>query len=278
MSSRWVRAAVRLAALTLATSASGADSTGRTVVAGSPGMAAPTPKTRWCAPELTVVTDTVCFHDPEEGSHEHGAAARRTLVIFLHSLIGKGSRWAWDQQRLMIRYADSHGFAALIPQGRPGLGPGRDPNVLAWPTARELQKDHEDALIAEWMAARARVEKETGEFERVLVFGFSNGAYYATNLAVRGRLDVDGYAVFAGGQGGKYHELLAAKAERRVPIFVGYGTKDPDHPRQESLVRSLRKLGWPHRARADRVGHTVTGAQMRDALAFLGHRNVDAGD
>jgi predicted esterase len=125
------------------------------------------------------------------------------------------------------------------------------------------------ALIAQWLAAKAVVEKREGAFDRVLVFGFSNGAYYASSLALRGRLPVDGYAAFAGGAGGKYARHLGERAERKIPLFVGYGTKDPDHGRQEALIRSLREMKWPHASKADRIGHTVSDAQVRAALAFL---------
>jgi predicted esterase len=231
--------------------------------------AEPTPKDQWCAPELTAITDTVCFHAPAAKT-TGDAPAGRTLVIFLHSLTGDGSSWAWEQQRLMKRHADRHGFSALIPRGRPGLGPGRDPNVLAWPTAQVLQEQHEEALLAEWTAARGQVESTAGPFARVFVFGFSNGAYYATSLALRGKLPVDGYGVFAGGNGGKYHKLLSRSARHRAPVFVGYGSKDPDHPRQQNLIRLLGEIAWPHASRVDRIGHTVSDAQIREALAFLG--------
>jgi predicted esterase len=222
-------------------------------------------RTPWCAPELEVIQDGVCaFTSPF-------AAKGRTLVIFLHSLVGVGSSWAWEQQRLMTKMAKAYGLSALIPRGRPGFGPGRDPKVIAWPTAKELQDQHEAALLGEWTTARQKLEQRTGKFDKVLVFGFSNGAYYATSLALRGRLaDVDGYGVFAGGSGGKYSRLLAASTERKVPIFVGYGTLDKAHRAQRELAELLRELGWPHRVKAERIGHTVSDSQIRGALAFLG--------
>src|SRR5690606_3525987 len=108
-------------------------------------------------------------------------------------------------------------------------------------------------------------------FTRTLVFGFSNGAYYATSLAFRERLDADGVAVFAGGSGSKLHNLQASRAKKRIPLFVAYGSKDPDHPQQEALVRLLQQLKWPHSQLASRVGHTVADAQVRAALRYLGH-------
>jgi predicted esterase len=235
-----------------------------------PGLRAePGPGDRWCAPELTSITESACFFSPFGPGTE--APRARTLVLFLHSLVGDGSLWAWEQQRLMQRNARRYGFAALIPRGRPGLGPGRDPKVLAWPTASALQEPHEDSLFAEWASARAAAKDRAGPFERTLVFGFSNGAYYATSLALRDKLEVDGFGIFAGGNGGKYHRMLAKKAQHRAPIFVGYGTKDADHRRQESLVTLLAEIEWPHASRADRIGHTVSDAQIREALRFLGH-------
>ena len=127
----------------------------------------------------------------------------------------------------------------------------------------------EDDLLAEWAAARQQVEQRAGTFERVLVFGFSNGAYYASSLALRGKLDVHGYGIFAGGSGGKYSKLLGGQTQRRVPIFVGYGTKDPDHKNQKTLISTLQSLGWPHSKKSDRIGHTVSNAQIRAALAYL---------
>jgi predicted esterase len=143
--------------------------------------------------------------------------------------------------------------------------------VLGWPTAKELQDQHETTLLAEWRVAREQVERTHGPFERVLLFGFSNGAYYAESIAFRESFPIDGVAVFAGGSGSKYQRLLATRAQRRTPMFLGYGTRDPDRARQEQLLQMLRQLGWPHRALAASIGHTVSDSQLRSALTFLGH-------
>jgi predicted esterase len=227
------------------------------------------PERPWCAPEVEALTETVCAYAPATEAAHATEGKPRTLVIFLHGLTQRDSEWGWGQQRLMLRLAKAYGLTALIPRGRPGFGPGRDPAVLAWPTAQELQELHEDSVLEEWATARAELERRTGPFDRVLVFGFSNGAYYATSLALRGKLDVDGYGVFAGGSGGKYSRLLAGRAARRVPLFVGYGTKDKAQRDPRGLVRMLKGMGWPHRAKVERIGHTVSDSQIRAALEFL---------
>ena len=227
---------------------------------------ATTADTPWCAPELDALGEHTCFFEPERQPKQ---ASSRVLVIFFHGLVGDGSTWQWEQQRLMARTAAAYGFSALMPRGRLGIGPGRDPAVRAWPGSAQAQRAVESEVLAELSQARRAVELQRGGFDKVLVFGFSNGAYYAASLALRGKLVVDGYGVFAGGSGNRYDALLAANAERRVPIFVGYGTRDPDHRRQKQLVALLRRQSWPHRAKVANVGHTVTDGQIRGALSFL---------
>ncbi|HEY3235599.1 MAG TPA: hypothetical protein VGJ84_12855, partial [Polyangiaceae bacterium] len=153
----------------------------------------------WCAPELESLSDSVCYVSPSGKS--------QTLVIFLHPLVGVGSNWQWDQQRWFARLARSLGFSVLMPRGRAGIGPGRSQDIYAWPTSQKMQEQHEDTIIAEWMQSKRVLEQRQGRFERVLVFGFSNGAYYAASLALRGRLPVDGYGVFAGGSGAMSRRL-----------------------------------------------------------------------
>lgn len=236
-------------------------------------------QSKWCAPGIEAIKESVCYFNPAEGgaapnplaSRDAGppASRPRTLVFFLHGLVGDGSDWQWEQQRMMARMAKNNHVAALMPRGRLRIGPGRDPKTWAWPTSRQMQDEYEAEILAEWEEARTLVEQRDGRFERVLVFGFSNGAYYASSLALRGRLEVDGYGVFAGGSGGKYSQLLGERTTRRAPVFVGYGTKDPDHKNQRELAATLKKLGWKHRVMPARVGHTVTNAQIAAAVRFL---------
>ena len=230
--------------------------------------AEPSPKS-WCAPELEQLADSACGYLPQHAPEK--ASAERTLILFLHSLVPVGSTWQWEQQRTVLRIAQANGFAVLMPRGRRGIGPGRLPDTWAWPTSSSAQKEVEDDLIAEWVSARAALERRQGaRFERLYVFGFSNGAYYTSSLALRGRLDdADGYAAFAGGAGGKYASLLGSRTSRRVPIFVGYGTRDPAHNDMRTLAKTLSLLGWRHRVKVEDVGHTVTETQLRYAIAYL---------
>jgi predicted esterase len=229
----------------------------------------------WCAPEIETLSDGVCFFAPDSATGARDAHEPDTLVLFLHSLVGVNTDWQWEQQRVIVNAGRKFGFSAMMPRGRRGIGPGRAPDVWAWPTAPRMQEQIEDELIREWTEARARVEGRRGRrFERLLVFGFSNGAYYASSLALRGRLpDADGYGVFAGGSGGKYGAFVGSKTTRRAPIFVGYGTKDAARKDMQGLTATLKQLGWPHRVKVQHVGHIVTHAQLAGAFRFLAMKN-----
>ncbi len=222
----------------------------------------------WCAPEVEALDAGMCFHAAPRGLQPAGG--RATLVLFLHSLIAVESDAQWPLQRQMVRVADAHGFSVLMPRGRRGIGPGGGKDVWAWPTSARAQQQVEDELVEEWQRTRALVESRSGErFERLLVFGFSNGAYYASSLALRNRLAADGYGVFAGGSGGKYAAFLGSRTSERAPIFVGYGTRDPAHRDMQSLAETLARLGWRHRVMSQPVGHLVTDAQLAAATRFL---------
>jgi predicted esterase len=234
--------------------------------AAPPAASAPLAPSPWCAPDLVTLPGDVCAHVP--GKEANGP---RTLVIFLHGVILPDSGWQWAQQRGAARMGAAHGFSVIMPRGRRGIGPKGMEDWWTWPTSAAAQKTLEDALVNEWNAARAELEKRSGKpFERVFVFGFSNGAYYATSLAMRGRLPVDGYAVFAGGSGAAYLEKTGAHTKPRPRFFVAWGGKDPAHRDQEALARMLQRLRWPAKAMGvRRAGHTMTDAQVAAAVRFL---------
>jgi len=237
----------------------------------SGGLAQAEPKVSapaWCADGTTALDEGTCYFEPAAATAE----TPTTLIIFLHSLVRANSDWQYEQQRLMMRTASAMNVAVLMPRGRVGIGPGRDPRTLAWPGSPETQKLYEESVLAEWDRARAAVETARGQkFSRLLIFGFSNGAYYATTLAVRQRYPADGYGIFAGGSGSKYNRLLATRSGAHVPVFVGYGTKDPAVEHMHSLARMLGDLGWPHQVKAANIGHWVSDAQLHAAIRFLVH-------
>jgi len=219
---------------------------------------------KWCRDDLVTLQQDVCYAP----GPELAAGERRTLVIFLHGLTDEGSGWQLAMQEGMARAGKALHFSMLAPRGRNGLGPGRKPDVVAWPTSEDGRKLAEDDIWQRIGRARAEAEaKEGAPFEDVFVVGFSNGAYYASALALRGRLaDVDGYAVIAGGSAAT---PPSAKGDARKPVFIGVAAKDTTAKKGRELARVLAKTGWPHRVSEKKVGHVVSDDHLTQALQYL---------
>jgi predicted esterase len=217
---------------------------------------APAPKS-WCAPEVTELSDHVCYADG--GAQSNG---RRTLVIYLHGALATRPGFAWMQQRTMAMNASRSNFTVLIPTG-PSDGVG-----FVWPSSQKDLKEKEPAILAKLQQARIDLEKRVGHgFDETFVVGFSSGAYYASSLALRGALPVDGTLVLAGGTSWVAPSDAAAK---RSPIFVGVSAADPlsmNHAR--ALAGTLAGAHWVYRAEERRVGHGVDTAFMDRGIAWL---------
>ena len=220
----------------------------------------------WCDETLETLENDVCY---TPGAQPEGDG-KRTLVIFLHGLVDGGTTWQHQQQKGMALAAKRLKFAMIAPRGRTGLGGKRKDDQIGWPTAEAARVEMEDALIEEWKIARRAIEaRDQKPFDRVYVMGFSNGAYYASALALRGKLEVDGYAVFAGGSAFPGAERLAKATKNRKPLFVGVATKDSTAKDGASLVKLLKKLKWPHASSSKKVGHVVADTQLEGAMTFL---------
>ncbi|HMR74632.1 MAG TPA: PHB depolymerase family esterase [Polyangiaceae bacterium] len=231
--------------------------------AGGDATADATPP-QWCAAELEALSDGVCAFEPAEAKTD-------TLVVFLHGVVKPGTTWQWAQQRAIVRAAKRKGFSVLMPRGRRGIGPAQMKDWWTWPTSVAAQRAVESELTAEWAQAQKSLEsRRAHDFRRVFVIGFSNGAYYATALALLGKLKVQGYGIFAGGAGAKYLVGPAKGTTRRPRIYVGYGLKDRAHKDPKGLARALAQLGWPHKANArKRGGHRMGDGQLDAAIDFL---------
>jgi predicted esterase len=222
----------------------------------------------WCAPEMDPLTADVC--------HVEGTPApdgRRTLVIFLHGVIAKNTMWQWLQERGIGRVAKELHFDVIVPQA-PRVGPD-GAGGFAWPgLGRKSGQADEQALVDGWMSARRTLEERNGHpFDEVYVVGFSSGAYFATALALRAELDVNGYVVLAGGAVGAPN----ADATHRAPVFVGVCAKDDaSAPNARELGHVLAARGWPTRIDEQPVGHGVSDVHVAHALAWMRARREKA--
>ena len=238
--------------------------------AGSPAPTVPdatpvAPAGPWCAEEFETLQGEVCLFTPES------ATPATALVIFLHGVVKEGTDWQYNQQRAAARVARQNGFVVLMPRGRLGAGSQRFFDHWNWPTSVAGQKLYEREVLDEWRSARAIVEQRRERpFERVYVFGFSAGAYYAVSLALGNRFAANGFAAFAGGGAAKDSARRLARVRPRAPIYVGWGLKDKARRDPERLVKVLKAAGWPHKASARRgVGHAMTDSQAKDAMSFF---------
>lgn len=220
----------------------------------------------WCAPEVQELEDHVCFADgpaPADGRH--------TLVVYMHGAYAATPGFAWLQQRAMALHAKRLGFIVLLPTS---------PKVEAsyvWPTSEAAQKEQEADVLAGIRRAKQKLEKRLGHaFDETFVVGFSSGAYYASTVAVRGALDVDGFVVLAGGSSWARSHVEPGK---RAPVFVGVSAADAqtrDHSR--AFAGTLGALGWPHRVEERNAGHEVDWGLLTNGIAWLRARKRAVAD
>jgi predicted esterase len=228
----------------------------------------------WCAEELIALSEGVCAVVPPK------VGEPRTVVVFLHGVVKPGTNWQWAQQRALARAAHEHGFVGVMPRGRRGYGPKGMKDWWTWPTSVAGQRAVEEELLTEWtMAEHALTGALRAPFARRFVFGFSNGAYYASSLALRGRFEADGFGVFAGGSSSGHLAVGAREVQRRAPVYVGYGDRDGTAKRDaQRFGATLRELHWPSRVVGrPRVGHTMTDSMVAEALEFFAANAPDGG-
>lgn len=212
----------------------------------------------WCAPGIESLPGDVCYLDGGQ------RPTRRTLVIFLHGAVAKNTTWQWNHQRGLLRLVKSSGVEVLFPQS-----PLSDVGYV-WPGAVSSQESVEQPIIDGWMSAKHALEQRDGRpFDEVFVMGFSSGAYFVSSLAMRGRLDVDGYAVFAGGQ-----PMGASRApvQRRSPVFVGVCAEDrTSAAHSRAFAAALLAAGIPRFVNEQPVGHGLSHLHFHHALSYLRH-------
>jgi predicted esterase len=211
----------------------------------------------WCGPSSESVGENVCYLDGGART-----APRRTLVVWLHGMIAKNTNWSHNHQKMVLRVAKYHGVDVIFPQA-----PSTDGGYI-WPGTLASQQKVEQGLIDGWAAARKSLETRDGRpYDEVFVMGFSSGAYFASSLAMRGRMDVDGYAMFAGGQP---MPAAAAPVERFAPVFVGVCADDATtaaHSR--AFASSLAAAGISRAVSEQHVGHGLSEVHFASALSFL---------
>jgi predicted esterase len=225
--------------------------------AQGPAYPAPLPSSPWCAPEVEALPGDICHIDGGQ------RGPKRTLVVFLHGAVPLGTSDQYIQERLLLRDAQQNGFEAIFPRAPAG------PRAYLWPATIAASEPLEAGFLASWRAAQATLERRAGRpFDEVFVLGFSSGAYFASSLALRGRVDyADGYAFFAGGAP---YPPRPDEPPKSVPMFVGIcGEDDFATKNGRALGEALRVRGLPYRVDEEPVGHFLLAVHVQHALSYL---------
>jgi predicted esterase len=234
------------------------------------GDAPPRTTTDWCLEGLATLDDETCYVLPDAPGASTG-----TLLVYLHGIVPPAAE---SPQKAKVELAVLHaskraGAAALVPRGLRGIGPGAAREWWAWPTEPAAHAKYAASLVAKWVDARRRLEQITGApFSHTYLAGSSNGAYFATALALRGDTDrfgfkVDGYGAISGGSaGGRAPSSLPTPAR---PFYVGWGAYDEStKPGARALADLLARARWPTVAREHPVGHGAREEYLDEAFAF----------
>ncbi|PWJ13786.1 alpha/beta hydrolase family esterase [Jannaschia seohaensis] len=154
------------------------------------------------------------------------ADAPLPAMVFLHGFGGSGA--GTMRQRGMIETVLSRGYAFLAPNGQPRAG--RDGLRWDFRAAPGVASRDEDAFLRAVVADAARHGVDP---DRVILAGFSNGAFQVTYLACR---DPEGFAAFAPVAGGFWRphpESCAAP----VRLFQTHGWRDSTVPLEGRPLR-----------------------------------------
>lgn len=219
--------------------------------------------TDWCLDGWRALDAGTCYLVPEGLD----GAASPTLLVYLSGIVPPEPKSPQKEnvQRVVASAARRAGVVAMLPRGRRGIGPAGAKDWWAWPTTARDYAAHASAMLAEWAAARGKLETALGHFDRVYLAGSSSGAYFITALVFAGAVDMNGYAAISGGSS----SYARADAEvKKRPFYVGYASGDSTNGGPKSLGRLLETAGWPVRIAVHPGGHGAREVYLDEAFAF----------
>ena len=258
----------RVAPATSADAAPAADAGGpsestSTLVAPEP-LARASVVTDWCIDGLEALDAETCFYLPPAG------AAPRRLLIYLHGIVPPGATSPQKEavESAVRNAAHRAGWAAMIPRGRRGVGPGANKDWWAWPTTSSDYAKYAAKMAADWRVQRdALAVLAGGPFARTYLAGSSNGAYFVATLALRGAIAVDGFGAMSGGSAAGWSAAQLTHVPK-PPFYVGYGAYDETNTGPKALASLLESAAWRHRAAAHPVAHGAKEIYLDEAFAF----------
>ncbi|MBI5531285.1 MAG: hypothetical protein HY898_01120 [Deltaproteobacteria bacterium] len=238
-------------------------------IANSPDASSPTRdsgRSAWCLEGFSAFDDDACYLIPPAGIRQPKA-----LLIYLHGVIAPGGDTQRIVQGIVARHAQARGYVALMPKGRRGIGPAPVQDWYSWPTTAENHRRYAAQMVESWRDKKRQLEAMTGgAFDKTYLAGSSNGAFFATILALNGEFAADGFGAMSGGsRAGR--SKAGIRTSQRPPFYVGYGIHDDLKPHPISLGELLAEAGWPHRVSAHNTGHGAREVYLDEAFTFWGN-------
>ncbi len=120
-----------------------------------------------------------------------------------------------------------------------------------------------EAFVARWAPSFEAVEARVGAGPRVLL-GFSNGAYFAAQIALRALAPFDAVVV---AHGGPTRPVKAFSAT--PPVLLITAEQDPSDGEMRRLDVDLTKESYPHSLVSRSGGHSLPNWDIESALSFF---------
>lgn len=213
----------------------------------------------WCPDGFEVGPSDTCFAIPEK----HDAST--PILVYLHGMYtGHGSPEEWA----LVRGAADRGFAVVVPRGKRGLCAWRAElkDHFCWPQEAEDPQSFK-SVVAGWNEVLWQVDNilEGGPHKRY-VLGFSNGGFFAAELATHGYFDARAYAIVNGGP----LEPPPKPPAKAPPLLLVTANDDADQaPKMRELHDGLAKTGWAHAFCSRPGAHALATEDVDAALRFF---------
>lgn len=220
-------------------------------------MVLPEERATFCAEGLEAIADDACFAAPRD--------AARGLVVFFHGRYSPAMEPSQrDTQARVAQLATERGFAMLAVRGVRGECTAPDfADYFCFPSNPRNAGDA-PAFVARMAPTIARA-KERVHDAPIFVFGFSNGAYFASLLAERAWMPMDAVVIAHGGP-----VMIADDMPRPgTPVLLISADDDASDPEMRDLDRELVRRKWHHAWVAREGTHALPDWDIEMAMTFF---------
>jgi predicted esterase len=226
----------------------------------------------WCPPGFVGIVGDGCF--------AAGTGVARGLVVYLHGRYAPGAEDEERQRQTRVASVGARlGYAVLALRGAQRQCTSAEyTDWWCWPSNERNVSDG-PAFIER--ARRALTEAERRAFPasstgseargRRLLFGFSNGGYFASAIASRGWLSFDAIVIAHAGPVPPMHP-----SGKKPPILLIDADDDASGPEMDRLDDALEEAAWPHARVVREGGHALPAWDVEQAFTFFERTRTEA--